>query len=52
MDRKLWKENRKGNFFGVCLVEWGGRKINCVFSLGSPKNFLSKMRRKLRRGSL
>ena len=28
MDGKLLRENRKKNFFGVCLVGWGGRKIN------------------------
>ena len=28
MDGKLWRENRKRNFFGVCLVMWGEKKIN------------------------
>ena len=28
MDGKLWRENGKKNFFGMCLVEWEGRKIN------------------------
>ena len=28
MDEKLWKENGKKNFLRVCLVRWGGRKIN------------------------
>ena len=28
MDGKLWRENRKRNFFGVCLAMWGERKIN------------------------
>ena len=27
MDGKLWRENKKGNFFGVCLIGWR-RKIN------------------------
>ena len=39
-------------FFGVCLVGWGGKKINGegtnVFSSGSPKSFLSKIKRKLK----
>ena len=52
MDGKLWRENRKKNFFGVCLVEWGGMKINgggpCVFSLSPSKSFLPKMERKLK----
>ena len=51
VDEKLWKENRKENFFRVCLVGWRGRKINggaqVFFSLGSPKCFLPKMERKL-----
>ena len=53
MDGKLWRENGKENFFGVYLVEWGGKKINGgpqgVFSPGPPKSFLSKMWRKLKR---
>ena len=28
MGEKFWRENGKENFFGVCLVGWGGRKIN------------------------
>ena len=28
VDGKLWRENGKENFFKVCLVRWGGRKIN------------------------
>ena len=28
MNGKLWRENGNENFFGVCLVGWGGRKIN------------------------
>ena len=28
MDGKLWRENRKGNFFRLCLVGWGEKKIN------------------------
>ena len=28
MDGKLWRENRKENFFVVCLVGWRERKIN------------------------
>ena len=51
MDEKLWKENRKENFFRVCLVGWRERKINggaqVFFSLGPPKCFLPKMERKL-----
>ena len=38
VEGKLSRENEKGNFFGVCLVGWGGRKINSVFSLSSPKS--------------
>ena len=36
MDEKHERKNGKENFFGVCLVGWGGRKINngaYVFSL-------------------
>ena len=50
MDRKLWRENRNENFFGVCLVEQGGRKINSGVQVISPwahQNVLSKMERKL-----
>ena len=51
IDRKLWRENGKNNFFGVCLVGWRERKINggaqVFFSLGPPKCFLPKMERKL-----
>ena len=36
VNKKLWKKNRKINFFRVCLVEWGERKINC-----GPMCFLS-----------
>ena len=28
MDGKLWRENGKEIFFGVCLVGWVERKIN------------------------
>ena len=28
MDESLWRENGKENFFKMCLVGWGGRKIN------------------------
>ena len=28
MGRKLWRENGNANFFVMCLVGWGGRKIN------------------------
>ena len=28
MDEKLWRENGKENFFGMCLVGEEGRKIN------------------------
>ena len=38
MDGKLWKENGKENFFGVCLVGWGGRKINGGTRVFSLKN--------------
>ena len=50
MDEKLWRENRRENFFGVCLVGWRGRKINSgvqVFSPLAHQNVLSKMKRKL-----
>ena len=50
VDGKLWRENRKGNFFGVCLIEWEGRKINGktqVFSPRTHKKVLPKMERKL-----
>ena len=50
MDEKLWRENRRENFFGVCLVGWRGRKINSgaqVFSSLAHQNVLSKMKRKL-----
>ena len=54
VDGKLLRENGKENFFGVCLVEWGGMKINSrawVFSLQahqkfSPKNGEKTERRK------
>ena len=36
VDRKLWRENRKENFFGMCLVGWGGKKINCRAQVFSP----------------
>ena len=34
MNGKLWRENRKKNFFGKCLDERGGKKIGTaqVFS--------------------
>ena len=50
VDENFWRENRKKNFFGVCLIGWKWRKINSrvhVFSLGPPKSFLPKMERKL-----
>ena len=28
MDIKLWRENRKENFFGVFLIGWREKKIN------------------------
>ena len=28
VDGKIWRENMNKNFFRVCLVSWGGRKIN------------------------
>ena len=53
MDGKLWRENRKENFFGMCLVEWGGRKISNgiqVFSpLTHPKVFFPKWRENSRK---
>ena len=36
MDRKLWRENRKENFFGQCLVRGRGGKKKLV----EPKCFL------------
>jgi len=36
MDGKLWRENGKENFFEVCLVGWGGKKINCGPQVFSP----------------
>ena len=48
VDEKLLKENGKENFFGVCLVGWGGRKIDNrtqVFSLWAhQKVFFPKWR--------
>ena len=37
MDGKFWRENRKENFFEVCLVRWGGRKINGGIQVFSPR---------------
>ena len=37
VDEKLWKENVKKNFFGVCLVGWGERKINGRARVFSPQ---------------
>ena len=44
VDGKLWRENWKGNFFRVCLVKWGGRKINSeaqMFSLRTHQQVFS-----------
>ena len=27
MDGKFWRKNKKGNFFRLCLVKWGERKM-------------------------
>ena len=37
MDEKLWRENGKENFFEVCLVWWGRRKINNEARVFSPQ---------------
>ena len=37
VDGKFWRENVKKNFFGVCLVGWGGRKINDGAWVFSPQ---------------
>ena len=49
VDGKLWRENRKINFF---MFGWVGKKENKfwgpdIFSPDPPKSFLSKMERKL-----
>ena len=44
MDEKFWRENGKENFFGVCLVGWGRKKINGgaqVFSLRTNQKVYS-----------
>ena len=52
VDGKFQRENAKENFFGVCLVRWGGRKINgevrMFFPQAYQKSFLPKMERKLK----
>ena len=55
-----WMENfgkkiGKKNFFGVCLVGWGRKKINCrvqVFSPQTHQKIFSKMEKKLGRGNM
>ena len=52
VDRKLWRENGKENFFWS-VIGWVERKENkCwglgVFSPGPPKSFLPKMKRKMK----
>ena len=37
MDGKFWRENGKENFFGVCLIGWGRRKINGGAQVFSPR---------------
>ena len=36
VDRKFWKANGKENFFEVCLIRWGERKINSSIQVFSP----------------
>ena len=51
MDGKLWRENKKENFFVRYLVGGRGGKKNwwdpSVFSPNPPKYFLSKIERKI-----
>ena len=44
VDGKLWRENGKENFSKLCLVRWGGRKINdrtWMFSLRTHQKVFS-----------
>ena len=41
---KFWRENEKKDFFGICLIGWERRKVNCgawVFSLPAYQKFFS-----------
>jgi len=52
VDEKFWRGNGKENFFRVCLVGWGRRKINGgarVFSLELTKKFSLQNEEKLKR---
>ena len=51
MDGKLWRENRKENFFVVCLVGWRERKINGgthVFFFRPTKKFSLQNKEKIK----
>ena len=37
MDGNLWRENKRENFFGVCLVEWEKRKEKATLLLKKKK---------------